>query len=302
MPHLAEQTAFAISRTLESGHVSAFEYQLQQGGEKRSFEARIASAGRDTVLAMVRDVSLRTWVESEREKLIAELEAKNAELERFTYAVSHDLKSPLITIKGFLGFIRDDARIGNLPRLESDIQRISDAAEKMQRLLNDLLELSRVGRLTNNPEEIRFNDLVAEVLELVHGRISQRGINVQVAENLPSIFGDRQRIREVLQNLIDNAAKFMGDQPAPRIDIGQQGEMVGKPVFFVKDNGIGISPEYQDRIFGLFEKLNVQTEGTGIGLALVKRIVESQGGRIWVESELGNGAVFYFSLPRPPIS
>ena len=106
----------------------------------------------------------------------------------------------------------------------------------------------------------------------------------------------------MLQNLIDNAAKFMGDQPAPRIDIGQQGEMVGKPVFFVKDNGIGISPEYQDRIFELFEKLNVQTEGTGIGLALVKRIVESQGGRIWVESEPGNGAVFYFSLPRPPIS
>ena len=201
LPHLAEQTAFAISRTLESGHVSAFEYQLQQGGEKRSFEARIASAGRDTVLAMVRDVSIRTWVESEREKLIAELEAKNAELERFTYTVSHDLKSPLITIKGFLGFIRDDARIGNLPRLESDIQRISDAAEKMQRLLNDLLELSRVGRLTNNPEEIRFNDLVAEVLELVHGRISQRGINVQVAENLPPIFGDRQR--------------YPGDAPKP---------------------------------------------------------------------------------------
>jgi signal transduction histidine kinase len=172
----------------------------------------------------------------------------------------------------------------------------------MQRLLNDLLELSRVGRLTNKPEVIRFNDLVAEVLELVHGRISQGGIRVQVAENLPAVFGDRQRIQEVVQNLIDNAAKFMGDQPSPQIEIGQEDEIGGKPVFFVKDNGIGISPEYQDRIFGLFEKLNVQSEGTGIGLALVKRIVESQGGRIWVESELGKGAAFYFSLLRPPAS
>ena len=232
LPSLAEQTAFAISRTLESGHVSAFEYQLQQEGEKRTFEARIASAGSDTVLAMVRDVSIRTWVESEREKLIEELEAKNAELERFTYTVSHDLKSPLITIKGFLGFVKEDSRSGNVLRLESDIQRISDAAEKMQNLLNDLLELSRIGRLTNKPQEIRFNELVAEALELVHGRISQRGITVHVDGNLPNIFGDRQRIHEVLQNLIDNAAKFMGDQPSPRIEIGQQGELSGKPVFF----------------------------------------------------------------------
>jgi PAS domain S-box-containing protein len=297
LPALAEQTAFAIGRTLESGHVSAFEYQIQQEGENRTFEARIASAGRDTVLAMVRDVSIRTWVESEREKLIEELEAKNAELERFTYTVSHDLKSPLITIKGFLGFIKEDSRSGNVLRLESDIKRISDAAEKMQQLLNDLLELSRIGRVTNKPQEIRFNELIAEALELVHGRISQRGISVHVDENLPNIFGDRQRIHEVLQNLIDNAAKFMGDQPSPRIEIGQQGELKGKPVFFVRDNGIGISPQYKDRIFGLFDKLDGQTEGTGVGLALVKRIVEFHGGRVWIESEPGKGSTFFFTLP-----
>jgi len=300
LPALAEQTAFAIGRTLESGHVSAFEYQLQQGGENRTFEARIASAGKDTVLAMVRDVSIRTWVESEREKLIEELEAKNAELERFTYTVSHDLKSPLITIKGFLGFIKEDSRSGNIVRLESDIKRISDATEKMQQLLNDLLELSRIGRVTNKLQEIRFNELIAEALELVHGRISQRGISVHVDEHLPTIFGDRQRIHEVLQNLIDNAAKFMGDQPSPRIEIGQQGESKGKPVFFVRDNGIGISAQYKDRIFGLFDKLDGQTEGTGVGLALVKRIVEFHGGRVWVESELGNGSTFYFTLPTQP--
>jgi signal transduction histidine kinase len=120
---------------------------------------------------------------------------------------------------------------------------------------------------------------------------------VHIDENLPDVFGDRQRIHEVLQNLIDNAAKFMGDQPSPRIEIGQQGELSGKPVFFVRDNGIGISPQYKDRIFGLFDKLDVQTEGTGIGLALVKRIVEFHGGRVWVESELGKGSTFFFTLP-----
>lgn len=296
-PSLAEQTTFAIHRTLESGHVSAFEYQIPQDGEKRTFEARISAAGDDRVLVMVRDVSIRTWVESEREKLIEELEANNAELERFTYTVSHDLKSPLITIKGFLGYIKEDARSGNVLRLESDLERISNATDKMQRLLNDLLELSRVGRLSNKHEELLLNDLVTEALELIHGRISQRGIAVHFEENLPVVFGDRQRMLEVLQNLIDNAAKFMGDQPSPRIEIGQQGEMDGKPVFFVRDNGIGISPEHKNRIFGLFDKLNVNTDGTGVGLALVKRIVEFHGGRIWVESALGKGSTFLFTLP-----
>jgi PAS domain S-box-containing protein len=297
LPSLAEQTTFAINRTLESGHVSAFEYQLLQEGEKRTFEARISAAGNDRVLVMVRDVSLRTWVESEREKLIEELEAKNAELERFTYTVSHDLKSPLITIKGFLGFIEEDARTGKIARLEMDLQRISNAADKMQHLLNDLLELSRVGRLANHPEEVRLNELIAEALELIHGRISQAGIVVHVDENLPSIVCDRQRISEVFQNLIDNAAKFMGEQSAPRIEIGQQGELAGTPIFFVRDNGMGIAAEHKSRIFGLFDKLDGQTEGTGVGLALVKRIVELHGGRIWVESELGKGSTFFFTLP-----
>ena len=236
-------------------------------------------------------------MELERENLIGELEQKNAELERFTYTASHDLKSPLITIRGFLGFVREDAKAGDMVRLEKDIRRINDATEKMQRLLGDLLELSRVGRLNNTPELISTNILVAEVVELLHGRISAGKITIQISENLPSIYGDRPRVFEVFQNLIDNAAKFMEGQLNPRIEIGVQGELNNKPVFFVRDNGIGISPQFKDRIFGLFDKLNAQSEGTGIGLALVKRIVEFHGGRIWVESEVGQGATFYFTLP-----
>ncbi len=299
-PSIAEQTNFAIERALDSGQVNAFEYQLPGGAEKRDFEARITPAGPDLVLATVRDVSLRKWAESEREKLINELEAKNAELERFTYTVSHDLKSPLITIKGFLGYIEEDVRMGNMARFETDLRRIGDAAEKMQHLLGDLLELSRIGRLANPPEHISMNELIAEVLEILHGRIHAGNILVHVAENLPAVYGDRQRLFEVLQNLIDNAAKFMGDQPAPRIEIGVQGELHGNPVFFVRDNGIGIAPQFKDKVFGLFDKLNSQSEGTGIGLALVKRIIEFHKGSIWVESEIGLGATFFFSRPTQP--
>lgn len=301
LPSIAEQTDFAIRRALESGQVNAFEYQLPSGAVMRDFEARITPAGSDLVLAIVRDISLRKWAESEREKLINELEAKNAELERFTYTVSHDLKSPLITIKGFLGYVREDVRMGDMERFEVDLHRIGAAAEKMQHLLGDLLELSRIGRLTNEPEYIPMNELIAQVVELLHGRITAGNIFVHIAPELPFIYGDRARIFEVFQNLIDNAAKFMGDQPVPRIEIGAQGSLNGNPVLYVRDNGIGIPPQFKDKIFGLFDKLNAQTDGTGIGLALVKRIVEFHGGRIWLESEIGRGATFFLALPAQPV-
>ena len=231
-----------------------------------------------------------------RKELIAELESKNSELERFTYTVSHDLKSPLFTIRGFLGYLEQDALAGNHARMKADMQRITAATEKMQRLLNELLELSRIGRLRNTPERIPFEDLAREAVELVQGRIMQHNIAVIIQPGLPEVVGDRQRLLEVIQNLVDNAAKFMGGQSQPRIEIGQEGENAGMPVFFVRDNGIGIAPEYHERVFGLFNKLDVKSDGTGIGLALVKRIVEVHGGRIWVRSEAGSGSTFYFTL------
>ncbi len=300
LPFVAEQAAFAIGRALESGLVNAFEYELVQNGEKRTFEARISASGADTVLAIVRDVSLRKWAESERDKLIEELESKNAELERFAYTVSHDLKSPLITIRGFLGFLREDSLSGNITRMDSDIQRITSATNKMHTLLNDLLELSRVGRLINKPELVPFRAIVLEAVELVQGRISNGGVTVSIANDLPSVYVDHRRMVEVLQNLIDNAAKFMGSQPAPRIEIGQKGMYNDMPLFYVKDNGIGIPAEFTENIFGLFNKLDARSEGTGVGLALVKRIIEFHHGVIWVDSKLGQGATFYFALPAAP--
>jgi signal transduction histidine kinase/DNA-binding LacI/PurR family transcriptional regulator len=230
--------------------------------------------------------------------LIQELEAKNAELERFAYTVSHDLKAPLVTIKGFLGYLREDALSGNSRRLESDIRRIADAADKMHALLSDLLELSRIGRMMNKPEDIPFNDLVIEALALTDGRLREGGVKVNVEEGLPTVFGDRQRLVEVIQNLVDNAAKFMGPQPTPLIEIGTSGMKDGMPVIHIRDNGVGIAPEFHERIFGLFNRLDPTVEGTGIGLTLVRRIIEFHGGRIWVESEAGKGAKFLFTLPQ----
>jgi len=235
-----------------------------------------------------------------RQNLISELESKNAELERFTYTVSHDLKSPLFTIRGFLGYLEKDALAGNRERMRSDMQRIIDATEKMQQLLNDLLELSRIGRLMNDSETIPFGELAREAVELVQGRIMECGAAIHIEAELPVVCGDRPRLLEVVQNLVDNAAKFMGNQPEPRIEVGWNGEENGKPILYVRDNGMGIPLEHHERIFGLFNKLDVKVDGTGVGLSLVRRIIEVHGGRIWVESRAGEGTTFFFTLRTEP--
>ncbi|MGB8981998.1 MAG: PAS domain S-box protein, partial [Anaerolineales bacterium] len=258
--------------------------------------APFTTFGGPAIQVLFQDITQRKLNEAEREALIRELEAKNAELERFTYTVSHDLKAPLITIRGFLGYIEQDALSGDMERLKADIRRIVAATDKLHRLLNELLELSRIGRLMNPPENVALGDLVQEVLKLMEGRLRQTDAQVQVQADLPVVFGDAQRLQEVIQNLLDNALKFVRQQTRPVIQIGTSGEEHDMPIIYVRDNGIGIAPEHHERIFGLFNKLNPEIDGTGVGLTIVKRIVEVHGGRIWVESEPGRGATFYFTL------
>jgi len=234
---------------------------------------------------------------TERANLIEELEAQNAELERFTYTVSHDLRSPLVTMRGFLGYLRHDAASGDMTRFDGDLERIAKAVDKMQNLLNELLELSRIGRIANPSEDVSFGDIIKEVKETLAGIIEAGRIKIEEKGEFPIVYVDRLRLVEVMQNLVDNAIKFMGDQPQPIIRIGTNGlDAENNPVFYVQDNGIGIEQQYHERIFGLFNRLDPHVAGTGIGLALVKRIIEIHGGRIWVESDLGKGTTFFFTL------
>lgn len=242
----------------------------------------------------------RQRIRRERERLIAELEAKNAELERFTYTVSHDLKSPLFTIRGFLGLIRRDMASGDVERIQKDIERIESATSQMQHLLDALLELSRLGKKVERSLEVPLGVIVREATELLAGQIAEQGVEVTIAPDLPTRRVDRTRILQLFQNLLDNAIKFLGDEPSPRVEVFTRREQ-GEDVIVVRDNGLGIAPEDQERIFGIFDRLDSEIAGTGIGLALVERIVELHGGRIWVESAgAGKGSAFCFTLAETP--
>lgn len=250
------------------------------------------------------EIRERKRAEDRLETQNAELEAKNAELERYTYTVSHDLKNPLVTIRGFAGFLRQDIAQGDLERIKVDLEHIENATENMYRLLEDLLALSRVGRVINDSKMISLNTLVEEVVTTFFKQHIARGINIDIQEAIPMVWGDRSRLLEVFQNLIGNAIKFIGTGPQLRIEIGGyvDKQIIGAQVVcFVRDNGIGIDPAYAEKIFGLFERLEPEVDGTGIGLTLVKQIVEVHGGRIWVESEgKGQGSTFFFTLPQGP--
>jgi signal transduction histidine kinase len=234
---------------------------------------------------------------TERRHREEELKQKNAEMERFTYMISHDLKSPLVTVRTFLGYLEQDLEQGRADRAAKDMDFIRSATSKMGRLLEDLLEVSRVGRVVNPPVQAGLRDLLQNVLESMAGPLSNRGVEVRLPQTSIQLFGDRPRLEEVWQNLVENAVKYMGDQPSPRIELGFKTSEDGVH-FFVQDNGMGIDPRFQGKIFDLFEKLDPASEGTGLGLALVKRIVELHEGRIWVESEgAGRGTCFWFTLP-----
>jgi len=244
--------------------------------------------------------ALETWKRMEadwaRDRMYEELEAKNKELERFTYTISHDLNSPLLTLQGFVSILRSDIEQNERDNVERDLTYIEQAVTKLEKLLKDILQLSRIGRMVNPPEDVALGEIAEEAQAQTAEPLTTSGVEIAVAEDCPTVHVDRMRIVEMLVALITNSIKFMGEQPHPKIEIGYRvdGE---ETVFFVRDNGMGIDISQHERVFDLFSKLDNNSEGTGAGLAIVKRIIEVHRGRIWIESELGKGCTVCFTLP-----
>ena len=294
------------SRLKENGRVKLTLGVSQDITEKKNYEQSLQDAKdslEDTVTERTQQLAdtvqqLQQEI-AERGTVSSELENKNAELERLAYTVSHDLKTPLVTIKGFLGLLDKDLAAQDTDRAAMDIEKINVAADTMVRLLEELLELSRIGRVVGEPVTCRISEIARHAMRMVEARIVEQGIEIEI-DDMPAVSGDKTRLVEVYQNLIENAIKFMGDQQSPRVHIGSK-QQDGNTSFFVSDNGIGIADEYHDLVFELFERLSLDVEGTGVGLTLVKRIVEVHGGEIRVESEgLGRGCSILFTLPGPP--
>lgn len=228
-----------------------------------------------------------------------ELRRRNEEMEQFVHTVSHDLKSPLVTITGFVGLLREDVLAGRQEEAQEATDHLVRAAQRMSHLIDDLLQLSRIGRVANELQTVDVQTLINEVAEDLSPRLKEMGARLVVEPRVPPAMADRMRLVQVFENLITNAIKYGSDTPNLVITVGGRREG-DENRYFVRDNGPGISPEYHQRIFGLFQRLDTRREGTGVGLAVVARIAESHGGRAWVESTPGEGATFWIALPVDP--
>jgi len=249
------------------------------------------------VTAAIRDVTERKRTEEALRRTAAELARSNAELEQFAYVASHDLQEPLRAVASCVQLLQRRYQGQLDARADELIQHAVEGPRRMQALIDDLLAYSRVGTRGKPFEPTDCGTLVQGVLGDLEAPIRESGAVVSVGP-LPLVMADPSQLRQVFQNLLSNALKFKGDQP-PAIQIGAE-RTPGAWVMSVRDNGIGIAPEYQERIFGIFQRLHTRREypGTGIGLAICQKIVERHGGRIWVESAVGQGSIFYCTIPE----
>ncbi len=250
-------------------------------------------------VSQVQDVTQRRSAAERLNRHNEELRHKNVEMEQFTYAVSHDLKSPLVTCMGLIDCLKEDLAGGDLRQVDEWLERLQRSVTRMEMNINDLLDLSRAGRVRHEPGLIAMDTLVERVVDDLRPRAARIGAEVVIAPGLPRVHGDPLRITEVFENLLANALKYGCDYQHPRVEIGGIRTDDGVRLF-VRDNGQGIEARYHEKVFGLFQRLNRQVDGTGVGLALVAKIMEVHGGRAWVESEPGAGATFWLAFPDPP--
>lgn len=242
------------------------------------------------------DITDRKEAEAAIQRINEELQQKNDEIQQFVYTVSHDLKSPLVTCKGFIGVMKEDAEDERWDEMLDSVSRLDRATDRLSELIEDLLQLSRVGVVRNEPEQIDVAELVRSIADDLSARLQQAGASLLIDDDLPDIVADRVRLGEVFENLLTNAIKYGCQGEEPRIVVGSE-TVQGELRYFVQDNGPGIPKEFHRKIFRLFQRLDVDQEGTGVGLTAVARIMEVHGGRAGVESEPGHGAKFWVSFP-----
>ncbi|MBI3446319.1 MAG: PAS domain-containing protein, partial [Magnetospirillum sp.] len=244
-------------------------------------------------LGVSQDISARLSMERE-------LKRSNAELEHFAYVASHDLRQPLRMISSYLTLLQRRLGAGLDTDSQDFIGFAVDGAKRMDRMITDLLEYSRIGRSGSPPEAVCLGEMVSLACASLQNTLSEAGAEVVVGSNLPTVMGNPMELERLFQNLIGNAVKFQAEGRRPKVEIGCR-ETPSEWVISVHDNGIGIEEGELDRLFQIFQRLvgRDQYEGTGIGLASCRKIAEHHNGRIWVESTLGEGSTFLIGLPRP---
>ncbi|WP_448206899.1 PAS domain S-box protein [Azospirillum sp. sgz302134] len=284
-----QRTHFLFRHRLASGEVRDVEV----------YSSPIEVNGRTLLLSLVHDITERRQAEAALRGKTAELERSNAELEAFAYVASHDLRQPLRTINSYLALLQKDLD-GTLDEETNEYMEFArQGAQRMDRLIVDLLEYSRVGRKTRPFALHAASDILAAARDNLEAAIAEAQATVTVAPDLPALWGDDNELVRLFQNLIGNAVKYRAADRPPVVRVACAAEEEGWH-FTVADNGIGIAPEHFDRIFGIFQRLHSrdQYDGTGVGLAVCKKIVEHHGGRVWVESEPERGSTFHVVLPR----
>jgi signal transduction histidine kinase len=270
------------------------DFPQEQVNIVREVAAQLAIAiSQARLIARVR--SHAAELESRVQERTAELQAANKELEAFSYSVSHDLRAPLRAVDGYARMLEDDYG----PQLDGEARRLLSvvraSSRRMGQLIDDLLDFSRLGRRALARQRVDMNALAAEAA----GELASGSKALIESAPLPSAGADRAMMKQVWANLIGNALKYSGKRDAPRIEIGGR-EDAGENVYWVRDNGVGFDMRYAEKLFGVFQRLHSQNEfpGTGVGLAIVQRVVTRHGGRVWAEARPGEGACFYFSLPQ----